>query len=470
MEKKRKGQQTPTKSFVLPYKETKGAEVIEIYNRTSRNAQEWQELQIYDIMSTNEEELWVHSKYGYAIPRRNGKSEVIIIRELWGLTHGERILHTAHRTTTSHASWEKLCNLLAEAGYREKEDYRTIKQFGLERIEMLDGSKAVINFRTRSSKGGLGEGFDLLVVDEAQEYTDDQDTALKYVVTDSKNPQTLYCGTPPTAVSAGTVFTKYRNATLSGERENSGWAEWSVEEMTDQQDIEAWYKTNPSLGIIFTERNIRDEIGSDEIDFNIQRLGLWITYNLKSAISAEEWRSLKIDKIPEFKGRVFVGVKYGHDGENVTVSIAVKTKEDKIFLEGIDCRPARAGTDWIVAFIKDIKPKKIVIDGANGQDILVSELKDARVRTKPILPKVKEVISANSAFEQGLESGKICHAGQPSMVQSVTNCEKRTIGTNGGFGYKANKEGIEIALLDSIILAYWQCNKEKERKKQQVSY
>ncbi|NLY87361.1 MAG: hypothetical protein GX083_02280 [Clostridiales bacterium] len=35
-----------------------------------------------------------------------------------------------------------------------------------------------LEFRTRSSKGGLGEGFDLLVIDEAQEYTDDQESAI----------------------------------------------------------------------------------------------------------------------------------------------------------------------------------------------------------------------------------------------------------------------------------------------------
>ena len=64
--------------------------------------------------------------------------------------------------------------------------------------------------------------------DEAQEYTADQETALKYIVTDSKNPQTIMCGTPPTAVSAGTVFVKLRQLILSGESEDAGWAEWSV--------------------------------------------------------------------------------------------------------------------------------------------------------------------------------------------------------------------------------------------------
>ena len=67
----------------------------------------------------------------------------------------------------------------------------------------------IIEFRTRTSKGGLGEGFDLLVIDEAQEYQDDQESALKYVVTDSKNPtRPFFVGTPPTPVSSGTVFHK----------------------------------------------------------------------------------------------------------------------------------------------------------------------------------------------------------------------------------------------------------------------
>lgn len=65
-----------------------------------------------------------------------------------------------------------------------------------------------------------------MVIDEAQEYADDQESAFKYVVTDSQNPQTLFCGTPPTPVSSGTVFLKLRNAALQGETQNTGWAEW----------------------------------------------------------------------------------------------------------------------------------------------------------------------------------------------------------------------------------------------------
>lgn len=465
---KRKGRQTPTTSFIIPYKQSKGKEAIELYKKTKRKPHEWQRLLVKDIMAKRGK-LWTHSKFGYSVSRRNGKNEVISIREMWGLENGEQILHTAHRTSTSHSAWERLCLLLADAGYTEGEDYKSLKQFGFESITMLK-TGGRINFRTRSSKGGLGEGYDVLIIDEAQEYTDDQESALKYVISASPNPQTIMCGTPPTPVSAGTVFTKFRKTVLQGGGSSWGWAEWSVEEMSDPHDKELWYETNPSLGLTLSERAVQDEIGPDEIDFNIQRLGLWIKYNQKSAISKVEWEELQVDRLPKLKGMLCVGIKFGHDGKNVAMSIAVKTENERIFVETIDCRGVRAGTDWIIAFLKQSKHiAAVAVDGANGQAILAKEMKDAKLK-EPVMPTVREIIAANAEFEKGIFSKKLCHAEQPSLTQCVSNCEKRSIGANGGFGYRALQEGIEIALMDSVVLAYWQANNLKEAKPQRISY
>ena len=87
-----------------------------------------------------------------------------------------------------------------------------------------------------------------------------------------------------------------------------------------------------------------------------------------------------------------------------------------------------------------------------------------------ILPTVKEIVIANAAFQQALDLKTIWHMGQPSLTQSVSNCEKRAIGTGGGFGYRSIKEGVEIALLDSVILAHWSCSSTKERRKQKARY
>ena len=98
---KQLGNQYPTQSHIIEYKKTKGQEAIDLYNSTSRTAQEWQELMMYDILSLNEDDLFVHTKFGYSIPRRNGKIEILAIREMYGLVNGEKIMRTAYRTITS---------------------------------------------------------------------------------------------------------------------------------------------------------------------------------------------------------------------------------------------------------------------------------------------------------------------------------------------------------------------------------
>lgn len=466
-EPKRLGRQTPTKSVVLPYENTYGKEAIDIYEKTGRQAQDWQKLLIYDILSYNDEGLWVHTKFGYSVPRRNGKNEVITIREMYGLIEGEQVLHTAHRTPTSSSAFYRLLKLLEDAGYKDKHDYIAHKQYGLETIE-FPSSDGKVSFRTRTSKGGLGEGFDLMIIDEAQEYQDDQETTLKYVVSSSKNPQTLFCGTPPTMVSSGTVFMKMRNKALSGETENTGWAEWSVDSMTDVHDVEAWYETNPSLGTIFTERIIKDEIGDDDLDFNIQRLGYWSKKNLKSFISEVQWNECKLTSLPELKGKLYVGIKFGIDGQNVAMSIACKTTNEKVFVESIDCQPRLNGNKWMLRFLKQADIASITIDG-NGSATLEEELKDMKLK-HIIIPKTSEVITANDVFKTSLDQGLVVHMGQPSLAQSVSNCQKRLIGSQGGYGYQSIKEGIDICLMESMVFAFWQAKTAKERRKQIIHY
>lgn len=470
MAKTRIGNQNPTKSVFLPSVKSEYKKAIDLYRKTGRKEQIWQGNLLKHLLAKNQDNLWTHTKFGYSLPRRNGKNEVVAIRELYGLFSGEKGLHTAHRTTTSHAAFERLIKFLNDMGFVEKEDYKALRQFGLEKIEMIKEYTGVICFRTRSAKGGLGEGFDYLIIDEAQEYTDDQESALKYVVTDSKNPQTIFCGTPPTAVSGGTVFVNMRNKALEGGMKNTAWAEWSVDEMSDVHDKELWYMCNPSLGTIFTERSIEDEIGTDDIDFNIQRLGLWLKYNQKSAISEKDWERIKVNSLPKLKGKLYVGIKYGKDGINVAMSIAVKTLSNRIFVEVIDCQNVRNGNLWIINFLKNANIDKVIIDGASGQNILANEMKEYGIKTNLILPSVKEIIIANAKFEQGIFQESILHNNQPSLTAVATNCEKRWIGSQGGFGYKSQFEDRDIALLDSVILAHYLASEKKQKSKQKVSY
>ena len=147
--------------------------------------------------------------YCIGLSRRNGKGEVLAAREMYGLIvlKEKKICHTAHRTTTSHDAFNRLYTLLIKAGYQEhskkkkkmpERSFYASKQYGLEHIEISGGG--IIDFRTRTNNGGLGEGFDLLVIDEAQEYTSNKSRVrITRKILDNQ------VGTP---VTSGNVFCK----------------------------------------------------------------------------------------------------------------------------------------------------------------------------------------------------------------------------------------------------------------------
>lgn len=462
-------------------KKTHGTRAIKLYRTTGQELFTWQQRQIRAIEAFNKDKQWLHMNYCICVSRRNGKGEILAARELDGLINlKEKICHTAHRTTTSHDAFVRLYTLLKKAGYKEhsrkkkampEKSFFASKQYGLEHIEVSGGG--IIDFRTRTDNGGLGEGFDLLVIDEAQEYTSKQESALQYTVSASKNPQIIMVGTPPTVSSGGDVFVRIRGMVLEGKAYETGWAEWSTPEFVPAErinDTALWKRYNPSYGQNLNARKIRNELSGDLLDFNIQRLGFWVSYNQKSCITEQEWDAVKVDDFPKLKGGKFIGIKYGRDGVNVAMAIASRTEEGKILVNCIDCMSVRAGNRWILQWLSRADISKVAIDGASGQQILVDEMQKNKCKLKPILPSVGEIIAANAMFEQALYSETICHTGQESLSNVVTNCKKRLIGSKGGFGYSSLVETLDISLMDSMILAHWLAATTKEVKtKQKIS-
>lgn len=466
--KKRTGRQEPTLKSALSYADTAGKDAVFLYELTGRTALEWQKRLTDDILARNKDGQWTHTRYGYSVPRQNGKGEILAIRELYGLATGEQVLHTAHLVSTAHKAFERLEGLLDKLGIV----YRSIKAKGQELIEITDGGR--VEFRTRTAKGGLGESYDLLIIDEAQEYQSEQETALLYVISASQNPQCIMTGTPPTPVSSGTVFKQYRTDTLTGKNKHAGWAEWSVDEFSDPFDEDLWYETNPSLGIRLLKQTIEDELGDTEakrIDFNIQRLGLWIRENQQSAIQKADWEKLLVDRLPELVSMISVGVKYAKSGDSVSVAAAAKTADGRIFIEVVKRAAVRDGPDWIIEFLTKIKGRinRVVIDGANGQKILVDAMEENKLK-RYVLPTVAQIRNANAVFEKNIFDGTLCRMEQPSLTAVATNCEKRAIGSNGGFGYQSIYIGADISLLDSVMLASWAVTEFPEPKKQKISY
>src|SRR5690625_2529995 len=120
------GEQTPTRSLILPYEKSIGNEAVDLYEKSGRIAYDWQRFIVDAIMARDKNGLWVHMNFGYAVPRQNGKNEIVAIVERDGLEKGLKILHTAHRTTTSAAAFNRLLAILEESGLEDGTDRKSV--------------------------------------------------------------------------------------------------------------------------------------------------------------------------------------------------------------------------------------------------------------------------------------------------------------------------------------------------------
>lgn len=75
---KKLGNQNPTQKKVNKYRKSEYKKAIELYEKSGNKVQKWQELLLKDIMALNSDKLWVHSKFGFAVPRRNGDRKSVV--------------------------------------------------------------------------------------------------------------------------------------------------------------------------------------------------------------------------------------------------------------------------------------------------------------------------------------------------------------------------------------------------------
>jgi hypothetical protein len=432
----------------------------------------WQKAIVYRWMAVYQDEdgkwLWSNPKAGLLVPRQNGKTEIIIARVIGGMIFmGEALIYTAHSDKTVDEVKRRVQNFF----YAANEEIRDLlmpefdkEPKSLDYIELRTKGRCV--FRTRTRTGGLGTTNDTLILDEAQEETDAQQEALLPTISagKSQNQQIIRAGTPPSGGGNGTVFIRIRQNVIDGKDHDTCWQEWSVELLTDPQDEEAWYYTNPSLGYHLILAAVKNEAKDMAIDsFNKMRLGWIAGIESKRAIPDAWWSRLKVDKVEIAEDVTYVyAIKFAPDGSAVSLSIGLNMPDGKVHVEMIERKPMSAGTSWLIQFLTDSKNRwrkcsKIIIDGASGTQLLVEELVriDRRLSKKILTPNVKEAGAAYAGFHEAVEHSKITHFDQPALNMSIKTVKKRNIGKDGMFGYASMNTDIQSDPTESVAFAYY---------------
>lgn len=134
---------------------------------------EWQRCVVESWLGIDEFGRWSSKTCGEFVPRQNGKTlGTTVPRMNWGACAlNELVLYTSHLQKTSTETFEDVAAFFDQKKFRKY--LRAIRTaLGREAVEFKAGGK--IKFLARTRNGGRGQHADLLVFDEAQELTDEQ--------------------------------------------------------------------------------------------------------------------------------------------------------------------------------------------------------------------------------------------------------------------------------------------------------
>lgn len=423
----------------------------------------WQRFVLRRWLAEDEDGKFVNLECGLSVPRQNGKTEIIVARIIYGIIFRKAIgLFTAQQQDTADVVKRRIQDFFYENPYEEIFNLLTPRFRNKPRnfafMEFENGS--VYTFTTRTRMGGLGTTNDELINDEAADMTDAHQATLQPTISAAKsgNPQVIYCGTPPMAESVGQVFARSRKQIMSGK--NGVWTEWSVDKLTDKDDKEAWYRTNPSLGEFLLPNAVEAEANSLSIDnFNRMRLGWWSGVEDKRAIAQKVWDELYTEK-PDFDDsfRPVYAVKFSPDRSDYSLAVAQPLKDGKIHIEIVMHRPMSEGwarvSKWLIDRWRNCS--KIIVDGATGQAILFEELTRGGVAPKKIIqPNMKEIVAAHQFVYDAINRGEFSHYNQPLLNQTIRVTKMRQMGRYGGFGWESMSKTLSTAALDAATFAFW---------------
>jgi hypothetical protein len=455
----------------------------------------WQRYVVLNGLGQKQDELaeweWAAGQCGCWVPRQNGKGDIIMALELaWlFLLDVPLSVHSAHEYKTAQEGFLRIKGVIEENddvfGQYIKRMWQAAGEQGVELLAKSGkGVGPRLRFMARTNKAGRGFSAPNLVLDEAQELTEQMMAAILFVLSAQRNPQVWFFGTPPEDQSAWIYNLK--EAGESGDPETL-WLDWGIEtlDMSDRasiaflRDRETWKTTNPSMGIVRPNgTGLREQAAANELKlmgagtkFAMERCGMWLPRKRAegdSSIDPETWaaRAWDVQRKISYYGDIAIGFHVNARRSHATVGYAAKNPDGRWHVGVLKHAP---GTAWLLPYLRTVKeaynPIAITVDAKSETTIddladigiklpvmaEVGERKEEPHRGDLILPTAADVATAFGMLVDGANNGNLDHEDQPPMNAAVS-VPPRPLSGGSTFDHKA---GTEVGPAIAPMLAMW---------------
>ncbi|BBY48373.1 terminase [Mycolicibacterium arabiense] len=392
---------------------------------------------------------WVCSQAGLVVGRQNGKGEILLALELFGLFElGEQILHTAHNVKASSDAFRRLWSVIQSDQDLVRRVRRHSQMIGAEYVELDTGAR--IAFSTRSASTGRSLAIDRLVIDEAEDLPAAEVAALQPTVFSRPRSQSLFFGTAPGPWHDSEVFVTLRKSAHNGLNPRLGWAEWSAEYGDDIDDRHVWVRVNPAVatGRVPIQAIVDDRAVLPPDTFRAERLSMWVPHGGGDQVfDAVAWETLK-DPASVPVTDVAIGVDAAPSRDTATVCVAGRRADGRLHVEWYVTQP---GVTWMPGWVAahlGAKVRAVVVDERGA----LSELDWRAARVRPTLVGHREVAIAAGIFSDAVTDGTMVHRGQVELTRAVLGAKQRPMLSSQAFGWDRKAPGSSVLIAASLAL------------------
>lgn len=404
----------------------------------------WQELVFTEWLEADPSGALTRKSCGLVVPRRNGKTQLLVARMLVGmyLLGEKRVTYTAQDHNTAGEVFEWLGETI-EGSEELRAQLKGIRLAnGQQRIELHDGTRFTPATRTKS--GGRGRETDLLVFDEAMLLEPEHVAALSPLVARAQaqgRGQIIATSSAGTLESGVLLGIRDRGRALTGSPGGAvAYHEYAAPDDADPSSPEAWAAANPSLGTAILDSSFIASqlalLGPTE-EFRREHLGAWGIATELPAIDLDRWLELAASEPPERDPGCGVWFAFDLDFARTAARLLLLDRDTsgRVIVHVLEAWDRPHGldelefADRVSQLADEYGPEVIGYDPQTGEAVSrVLAANGHRVERLP-LPRYA---AACSILRQAVLDGRIIHDGTPQLAEDIARAIAKPTG-DGGF-------------------------------------